>query len=89
MTLTNTLYVGIALCAVLALIWSIQYAIRVGRFTSCIAGSSTARLVLVQSLPLDPKRRLQLIKCDDRHVLVLTGGSQDLVLGWIEPGASR
>ena len=32
------------------------------------------------------RRRLHLVRCEDRRVLVLTGGAQDLVIGWLEPG---
>jgi flagellar protein FliO/FliZ len=36
-------------------------------------------------LALDARRRLHLITCDGRRVLLLTGGAQDLVVGWLEP----
>lgn len=29
-----------------------------------------------------------LVRCDGRHVLVMTGGAQDVVVGWVEPPAS-
>jgi flagellar protein FliO/FliZ len=44
------------------------------------AGSPGRRLALVETLALDPRRRLLLIRCDGREVLVLTGGPQDLLL---------
>ena len=40
------------------------------------------RLALQESLALDGRRRLMLLRCDGREVLVLTGGAQDLVVGW-------
>jgi flagellar protein FliO/FliZ len=40
-------------------------------------------LVLRESVALDTKRRVHLLQCGDRNVVVLTGGSQDLVVGWI------
>ncbi|MDE2583530.1 MAG: flagellar biosynthetic protein FliO [Rhodospirillales bacterium] len=43
------------------------------------------RLVLETSLALDPRRRVHLLRCADRHVLLLTGGPQDVLLGWLPP----
>jgi flagellar biogenesis protein FliO len=42
------------------------------------------RMALVQVLALDPRRRLQLVRCDGRHLLLLTGGSADQVVGWLD-----
>ncbi|HVZ09057.1 hypothetical protein [Rhodopila sp.] len=44
-------------------------------------------LALRESIALDPKRRLHLVQCGPRQVIVLTGGARDLVVGWIEPSA--
>ena len=41
------------------------------------------RLAIIEALPLDPRRRLLLLRCDDRCALVLTGGPTDLMLGWL------
>lgn len=38
------------------------------------------RLALLESLPLDPRRRLLLARCDGQEVLILTGGPQDVLL---------
>ena len=40
-------------------------------------------LTLHESLALDPRRRLHLVACGNRRVLLLTGGAQDLVVGWM------
>ena len=40
-------------------------------------------LVVRETVALDPRRRLHLIECADRQVIVLTGGSQDVVVGWV------
>nr|WP_280863889.1 flagellar biosynthetic protein FliO [Falsiroseomonas frigidaquae] len=45
------------------------------------------RLALVEALPLDRNRRLLLLRCDGREMLVLVGGGQDLVLPQPEPRA--
>lgn len=42
-------------------------------------GSLTSREVLA----LDSGRRLHLVRCEGRDVLLLTGGPQDVVVGWL------
>jgi flagellar protein FliO/FliZ len=44
------------------------------------------RLRVQETLALDPRRRLHLVTCDGREVLLLTG-VQDVVVGWL-PGAA-
>lgn len=54
------------------------------------SGGGTGALTLEQVLALDPRRRLCLVRCGGRRVLLLVGGTQDCVVGWIdgdEPGA--
>jgi flagellar protein FliO/FliZ len=34
-------------------------------------------------LALDSGRRLHLVRCEGRDVLLLTGGPQDVVVGWL------
>ncbi len=83
-TATSLLTAIAALGAVLGLIWLAQaVARRSGHFRASAKGP--ARLALVQSLALDQRRRLQLVRCDGRHLLLLTGGSGDLMLGFV-PG---
>jgi flagellar protein FliO/FliZ len=41
-------------------------------------------LVLQESIALDPRRRIHLVGCGQRQVLLLTGGEQDLVIGWMQ-----
>ena len=48
-----------------------------------ISQARASRLALVQTLPLDARRRLLLLRCDGREFLVLTGAS-DTFLGWID-----
>ncbi len=50
-------------------------------------GDGAGRLAISQSLALDPRRRLVLVRCDGRELLLLTGGPQDISLGWVEPRA--
>jgi flagellar biosynthetic protein FliP len=70
-----------ALGLVLALAWVAARALRGSRFVS----PQGRRLHLAESLALDPRRRLLLVRCDNREALLLTGGATDVMLGWIEP----
>lgn len=74
-----------ALAVVLGLIW---LATRAARWSGLAARPVGARrLTVVDALALDARRRLTLVRCDGRCVLLLTGGGQDLVVGWVrEPG---
>lgn len=46
--------------------------------------SGTARaLKVAETVALDPKRRIHLLDCQGKRVLLLTGGTQDLVVGWL------
>jgi flagellar protein FliO/FliZ len=41
-------------------------------------------LMLRESIALDPRRRIHLVQCGQRQVVLLTGGQQDLVIGWMQ-----
>jgi flagellar protein FliO/FliZ len=41
-------------------------------------------LILQESIALDPRRRIHLVQCGHRQVILLTGGGQDLVVGWMQ-----
>jgi flagellar biogenesis protein FliO len=72
----------VALVAVLGLIW---LAGRAARFGGMARRPATGGLLSVQDvLALDARRRLHLIKCDERRVLLLTGGAHDVVVGWLD-----
>ncbi len=71
-----------ALAAVLALIWLTG---RLARFGGMAQRPSASRMLVVQDvIALDGRRRLHLVACEGRRVLLLTGGAQDIVVGWIE-----
>lgn len=72
-----------ALAGVLALIALLAWAAR--RLGLGAGGARTGgrRLALVEVLALDPRRRLLLVRCDGREALLLTGGGQDALLGWL------
>lgn len=66
-----------ALFGILGLIWVVQRGVR---GSSLIRPSANGRLRLVQSLAIDPKRRLVLLQCDKREILLLVGGTHDMML---------
>jgi flagellar biogenesis protein FliO len=71
-----------ALAAVLALIW---LAGRLARFGGIAQRPTGNRVLAVQdTLLLDQRRRLYLVSCEQRRVLLLVGGAQDLVIGWLD-----
>jgi flagellar protein FliO/FliZ len=74
-----------ALAAVLLLVWVGARLTRLGGFAPRASG---ARLLSVRdSLVLDARRRLVLVRCDTRDVVLLLGGTQDVVVGWLEQSA--
>ena len=74
-----------ALVAVVALILLAQ---RLVQRTGLHRRNAGQRLRLLEALAIDPRRRLQLVRCDERTVLLLTGGSQDVVVGWLPDRSS-
>lgn len=54
-----------------------------------LRGAAAGRLSIEASLALDGRRRLYLIRCDNRRFLLLTGGGGDLLLGWLPDGEAQ
>jgi flagellar protein FliO/FliZ len=53
-----------------------------------LAPQGSGRLRVEETVALDARRRLVLVRCDGRALLLLTGGAQDQVVGWLpESGA--
>ena len=69
----------VARVAALLLLWLLA---RGARLTG-LAAPSGKRLGVQEVLALDTRRRLVLLRVDGREVLLLTGGPQDSVLGWL------
>lgn len=84
MTIDTTTWftAGLALIAVLALV---LLAGRVARRAGLAPRAGDGRLKMEESLALDARRRLLLVRCDGRALLLLTGGPKDEVVGWL-PG---
>ena len=71
-----------AVATLAAVIGFILLAARFAR-TSRLPQRGGGRLAVREVMALDASRRLHLVRCEDREVLLLTGGPQDLVVGWL------
>lgn len=68
-----------ALIATLGLILAVAYGAR--RLGMLQAGGQThKRMKVTESLMLDPRRRMVLVRCDDREHLILLGPGGDIVV---------
>lgn len=79
-----------ALALVVGLLLGSQWVARRFKLAQRLGGnsiSSQGRLAVIQCLALDPRRRLLLVRCDGRDLLLLTGGPQDVPLGWLDQRA--
>lgn len=73
-----------ALVLVLGLIWLAARGVRsAGLIRGKLGTAVSRRLVLQDSLALDRTRRLHVIRCDGRELVLLTGGTADLVVRWL------
>jgi flagellar protein FliO/FliZ len=82
MTTQSALLVVGVLTGVIALILA---ATRLFQFSLWRTQPRSGRtLVLRESIAIDPRRRVHLVQCGQRQVILLTGGGQDVVVGWIQ-----
>ena len=78
---------GVMLSAVAALLGVLALVLVAGRGARALGlgqsapvrGAAGRHLALVETLLLDPRRRLLLVQCDGQRLLILTGGPQDVV----------
>jgi flagellar protein FliO/FliZ len=82
LSFANWLTAGLALLFVLGLILLLA---RLLRATGLAPQAAGQRLKLQEVLALDARRRVIILRCDGREVVLLTGGPQDLCLGWLPP----
>ena len=82
MSVHDILTTAAALAAVIVMILLARFGTR---FIGLLPrrGINQDALSLLATLPLDQRRRLTLVGCRGRQVLLLTGGSSDVVLGWL------
>ena len=82
MTVQNVLLAVTMLIGVIALIGA---AAKLFQFTGWRPKPGSGRtLLLRESIALDPRRRVHLVQCGERRVVLLTGGGQDVVIGWMQ-----
>ncbi len=72
-----------ALGAVVLLAAAALRALRAVTSGATTPGRGRRRLAVQEVLALAPKRRLVLVRCDDRDLLLLTGGAGEVSLGWL------
>lgn len=65
------------LVLIVAAVWVLKF---VFRASDVVGRGRNRRLTLVDSMTLDPKRQLHIIRRDDVEHLILTGGPQDVIL---------
>jgi flagellar protein FliO/FliZ len=79
--LGSLLTAGIALALVLALVW---LGARAARLTGLAPRPTGSRMLVLQdAIALDSRRRMLVVRCAGRDVVLLTGGGQDVVVGWL------
>jgi hypothetical protein len=84
---TTTILTAVAaLAAVLGLVLLAGRAARATGFARFAAGQ---RLAMRETLALDRSRSLRIVSCDGRELLLLVGGSTDLVIGWLPQAAEE
>jgi flagellar protein FliO/FliZ len=84
--LTSLLTAAAALVVVLALVWA---GARAARFAGLAPRASGPRLLSIRdAISLDSRRRLLLVRCGGRDLMLLTGGTHDLLVGWLPDTAA-
>jgi flagellar protein FliO/FliZ len=80
--------IPLALAALAATIGAIYVLAAIARRSGLAAASRPGRrLSVVETIALDPRRRLVLARCDGAEALLLVGGESDQVVGWVTPPA--
>ena len=72
-----------ALTVVLGLIYVASRAAKFSGLATRLPRDAAGQLAVRDVLILDPRRRLHLIRCEGRTALLMTGGPQDIVVGWL------
>jgi flagellar protein FliO/FliZ len=68
-----------ALALVLGLIWIVARLARRGG----LAPPGPRRIRVVETTPIDTRRRAVILRVDGRDALFMTGGPQDCFVGWL------
>jgi flagellar protein FliO/FliZ len=75
--LTAIFALGAVIVAIVLVLWLLKL---LARASGNVARGRNRRLAVVDTLALDPKRQLLIIRRDNVEHLILTGGGQDLVI---------
>ncbi|MFT9385801.1 hypothetical protein [Acetobacter sp.] len=73
----------VSLVLVIALILLTRYGVKFVE-PYLVRGRRTRDLSIIESLALDQRRKLSLFRCKGRTGLILTGGGNDVFLGWTD-----
>ncbi|MCZ8146515.1 MAG: flagellar biosynthetic protein FliO [Roseomonas sp.] len=76
---TSLITVVLALAGVLAVLVLALRGVR----AAGLARGGARRLAIQEAVALDGRRRVVLLRCDGRDLLLVTGGGQDTVIGWL------
>lgn len=68
-----------ALALVLGLLWIVA---RLARRSGLVT-PGTRRVRVVETTPIDQRRRAVILQVDGREALIVTGGPQDSFIGWL------
>lgn len=71
-----------ALAVVIGLIWIGTRLVQFFDLAARVRGGGES-LQVEEMLALDGRRRLYLVRCIDRRLILLTGGEHDQVVGWM------
>lgn len=80
MDLVNLLQYAAALAFVLALIFALSWAVRRYGLEGRMGVRAGRRLSVVETLVIDNRRRLLLVRCDEHEHLILLGQNHDLLI---------
>ncbi|MES2711512.1 MAG: flagellar biosynthetic protein FliO [Pseudomonadota bacterium] len=81
---TQWIWAGGALIAMVALLLLLG---RAARLVGIAPRGACQRLRIEESLALDARRRITLVRVDGRAMVLLTGGATDLCVGWVPEAA--
>ena len=77
----NSMLTGVAALAIV--LGLILFAAQAAKKTGLVRQPAAGRLALRDTLVLDRVRRLHIVRCDGRELLILTGGTTEHVAGWL------
>lgn len=77
----------VAFALVIGLIFLARYGLKFME-PYLLKGRQTPNLAVVESVAVDQRRRVSVIRYGQKKGLVLTGGGNDVFMGWVEDGGA-